>query len=80
MEKLRRTERKALVFTESVFFQESQSTFAGRHYSTIQDDQLLSHAGQTASALGGEEGEYMWTEVIPGRLLRRQVGGDREWS
>lgn len=47
--------------------------FTGSDYRAIQGDQLLNHAGQTVSALGGW-GERRRAEVIPGRLLGNRVG------
>lgn len=46
----------------------------GSDYRAIQGNQLLNHAGQTASILGVGRREQMWAAGITGRLLGRQVG------
>lgn len=70
---LRRTGRKVPVVEENVLLLESQGMFTGNDYRAIQGNQLLNHAGQTVRALGGSR-EWMWEQVITGRLLGRQGG------
>lgn len=50
-------QKEVLVFEESASDWESLSTFTGSDYRAIPGNQLLNRAGQTASALGGEESE-----------------------
>lgn len=73
--KLRRPERKVPVLEKCVLL-EGQGMFTGSGYRAIQGNQLLNHAGQTASILGGEKREQMWAEGITGRLLGRQGRGE----